>query len=61
MLNLLKRNKMKAYIRPNLEVINVKTESLLQNVSGAEGITNGGKFAGGDGDSRRGGWLDDEE
>ena len=56
---------MKKYIKPNLEIVQVKTGSLLNiaSVQGADDIKRGqGTFVGGDADSRRGSiWDDDEE
>lgn len=54
---------MKKYIKPNLEIVQVKTGSLLNiaSVQGADDITRQGTFAGGTADSRDGGYWDDED
>lgn len=55
---------MKKYIKPNLEIVQVKTESLLDiaSVQGADDIKRGqGYFGGGAADSRDGGYWDDED
>ena len=54
---------MKEYIKPNLKIVEIKTESLLQinSVQGADGITRQGTFGGGTADSRDGGYWDDED
>ena len=54
---------MKEYIKPNLKIVEIKTESLLDihSVQGADGITRQGTFGGGAADSRDGGYWDDED
>ena len=55
---------MKEYIKPNLKIVEIKTESLLDihSVQGADDIKRGqGYFVGGDADSRDGGYWDDED
>jgi hypothetical protein len=58
-----KFEKMKEYIKPNLKIVEIKTESLLDiaSVQGADDITRKGTFAGGNADSRDGGYWDDED
>jgi len=56
---------MKKYVKPNIEVVNIKMQSLLQNslgsVTGLDGVERGeGDFGGGSSDSRGSYWEDDE-
>jgi hypothetical protein len=56
---------MKKYVKPNIEVVNIKMQSLLQNsvksVEGLNGVERGeGDFGGGARDSRGSYWEDDE-
>jgi len=57
---------MKKYIKPNVLIVRVKVEKLLnansiQTVQGLDGVTKGGVFGGGTADSRRNRYWDDEE
>ena len=57
---------MKKYIKPNVLIVRVKVEKLLQyslkSVGGLDGVTKGeGEFIGGVADSRRNRYWDDEE
>ena len=58
---------MKKYIKPNVRVVAIKTQHLLESnsittVTGANGIGRGsGDFGGGAADSRRRGYWDDDE
>jgi len=55
---------MKKYVKPNIEVVNIKMQSLLQNslgsVQGLDDVKRGGEFGGGSSDSRGSYWEDDE-
>ena len=58
---------MKKYIKPSMEVVNIKIQTLLQDnsvnsVNGLTGVERGnGDFDGGNADSRGGGYWDDED
>ncbi|MBP3789552.1 MAG: hypothetical protein J6I52_08020 [Prevotella sp.] len=58
---------MKKYIKPSMEVVNIKIQTLLQDnsvnsVNGLMDVERGnGDFVGGDTDSRGGGYWDDED
>ena len=56
---------MKKYIKPEMEIVNVKIQSLLVDnsigsVNGLQGVNRGGEYGGGHVDSR-GGYWDDED
>ena len=55
---------MKKYMKPIISIEEFETTDgmLVDSIQGLDGVTKGGgKFSGGDADSRRGYWDDEEE